>query len=47
LPSLDELRATIAGMLLQPATKVARILQAPGGQIARVIAAHARKSEAA
>lgn len=47
LPSLNELRATIAGMLLQPATKIARILQAPGGQIARVISAHAKKSEAA
>jgi large subunit ribosomal protein L10 len=47
LPSLDELRATIAGMLLQPATKIARILQAPGGQVARVISAYAKKSEAA
>jgi large subunit ribosomal protein L10 len=47
LPSLDELRARLAGMLKQNATKIASILQAPAGQIARVIGAHAKKSEAA
>lgn len=47
LPSLDELRARIAGMLKQPATKVASVLQAPAGQIARVLGAYAKKSEAA
>ena len=47
LPSLDELRARLAGMLKQPATKVASILQAPAGQLARVLGAYARKSEAA
>ena len=47
MPSLDQLRATLAGMLLQPATRIASILQAPGGQIARVLAAHADKSNAA
>jgi large subunit ribosomal protein L10 len=47
LPSLDELRARLAGMLKQPATKIASILQAPGGQIARVLSAYAKKSEAA
>jgi large subunit ribosomal protein L10 len=46
LPSLNELRARLAGMLKQPATKVASILQAPAGQLARVIGAHARKSDA-
>jgi large subunit ribosomal protein L10 len=30
-------------MLKQPATRIASILQAPGGQIARVLAAHAEK----
>jgi large subunit ribosomal protein L10 len=34
-------------MLKQPATKIASILQAPGGQIARVLSAYAKKSEAA
>jgi large subunit ribosomal protein L10 len=49
MPSLDQLRATIAGMLKQPATRVATILQAPAGQVARVLAAYADKdkSEAA
>ncbi len=41
LPSLNELRATIVGMLVTPATRIAGILQAPGGQVARVIAAKA------
>ena len=47
LPSLDELRARLAGMLKQPATKVASVLQAPAGQLARVLGAYAKKSEAA
>jgi len=47
MPSLDQLRATLAGMLLQPGTRIASILQAPGGQIARVLSAHAEKSNAA
>lgn len=47
MPSLDQLRATLAGMLKQPATRIASILQAPGGQIARVLAAYADKGKAA
>jgi len=47
LPSLDELRAKIAGMLTQPAAKIASVLQAPGGQVARVVAAYADKGNAA
>jgi len=47
LPSLDELRARLAGMLKQPQTKIARVLQAPGGAVARVISAYAEKGEAA
>ncbi len=47
MPSLDQLRATLAGMLKQPATRIASILQAPGGQVARVIAAYADKGNAA
>jgi len=47
LPSLDELRGKLLGMLQTPATRIAGVLQAPGGQIARVIAAHAKKDEAA
>lgn len=47
MPSLDELRAKIVGCIQAPATKLAGLLQAPGGQLARVIAAYAKKSEAA
>jgi large subunit ribosomal protein L10 len=47
LPSLDELRAKLVGMLQTPATRVVRVLNAPAGQIARVLAAHAEKGEAA
>jgi large subunit ribosomal protein L10 len=43
MPSLDELRAKIIGMINTPATRIAGILQAPGGQIARVLGAYAAK----
>ena len=38
LPSLDELRAKLIGLLRRPATKIARILKEPGAQLARVLA---------
>jgi large subunit ribosomal protein L10 len=47
LPSLDELRAKIIGMLQTPATRVAGVLQAPAGQLARVFKAYASKGETA
>jgi len=47
LPSLDELRAKLIGLLQAPATKLAQLLNAPGSQLARVIQAYADKSEAA
>ena len=47
MPSLDQLRATLAGMLKQPGTRIASILQAPGGQVARVLSAYADKGNAA
>ena len=40
LPSLDELRAKIVGMISTPATRIAGVLQAPAGQVARVIGAY-------
>jgi large subunit ribosomal protein L10 len=46
LPSLDTLRAGLLGMISTPATRIAGILQAPGGQLARVFGAFARKDEA-
>jgi large subunit ribosomal protein L10 len=45
LPSLDELRGKIIGLIQAPATKLAGLLQAPAGQLARVVAAHADKGE--
>lgn len=47
MPSLDELRAKIVGMVNTPATRIAGILQQPGGQVARVLSAYASKGEAA
>ena len=46
LPSLDTLRAQLVGMISTPATRIAGVLQAPGGQLARVFGALARKDEA-
>jgi len=46
LPSLPTLRAKLVGMLQTPATRIASVLQAPGGGLARVLAAHAQKDEA-
>ena len=46
LPSLDQLRAKIVGLLQAPATRVAGVLQAPAGQLARVFNAYATKDAA-
>lgn len=43
LPSLDQIRATLIGLLQAPATKVAVVLQAPAAQLARVMNAYATK----
>lgn len=47
LPSLDELRGKLIGVLQAPATKVAGVVQAPAGQLARLLSAKAEKGEAA
>ena len=46
LPSLDELRATIVGLIQAPATKIARTINEPGAMLARVIGAYAAKENA-
>ena len=46
LPSLDQLRGRLIGLLQAPATKIACVLQAPAGNVARVLAAYARKEAA-
>jgi large subunit ribosomal protein L10 len=45
LPSLDQLRATIIGLVQAPATKIAQVVSAPAAKVARVIQAYASKSE--
>jgi large subunit ribosomal protein L10 len=46
LPSLDQLRSKILGLLQAPATRIAGVLQAPAGSLARVISAYANKEAA-
>jgi large subunit ribosomal protein L10 len=46
LPSLDELRARLVGLLVAPATRIAGVLQAPAAQLARVLAAYAEAAGA-
>jgi large subunit ribosomal protein L10 len=41
LPSIDQLRARLVGLLTTPSARLIGVLQAPGGQVARVLAAHA------
>ncbi len=42
-----ELRAKLVGMIATPATRIAQVVNAPAGSLARVIGAYARKDEAA
>jgi large subunit ribosomal protein L10 len=46
LPSLDELRGTIIGLIQAPATKIARTVGEPGAQLARVFGAYGAKEAA-
>jgi large subunit ribosomal protein L10 len=43
LPSIDELRARLIGLLTTPAARLVGVLQAPSGQLARVLAARAEQ----
>ena len=43
MPSLDELRAKLIGLLNAPATKLVQVIQAPAGQLARIFGAYAAK----
>jgi large subunit ribosomal protein L10 len=47
LPSLEALRAGLLGMIQTPATRIAGVLAAPAGQLARVFGAYAKKDEQA
>ncbi len=46
LPSLDELRGKLIGLLQAPASKIARTLNEPGAQLARVVGAYGNKEAA-
>jgi large subunit ribosomal protein L10 len=46
LPSLDELRAKIVGLIQAPATKLAQLSNAPAAKLARVFGAYAAKDAA-
>jgi large subunit ribosomal protein L10 len=46
LPSLDELRAKIVGLVQAPATKIAQTVSEPGAQLARIFAAYGAKEAA-
>lgn len=47
MPSLDELRAKLVGLINAPATKIAQVVNAPAAKLARVFGAYADKGEAA
>jgi large subunit ribosomal protein L10 len=47
LPSIDELRAKLIGLVQAPATKLAQLANAPAAKLARVFGAYAKKDEAA
>lgn len=47
MPSLDELRAKLVGLINAPATKLAQLANAPAAKLARVFGAYAKKDEAA
>ncbi len=46
MPSLDELRAKLLGLITAPATKIAQLVPAPAAKVARVISAYASKDAA-
>ena len=47
MPSLDELRAKLVGLVNAPATKIAQVVNAPAAKLARVFGAYAKTDEAA
>ncbi len=46
LPSLNQLRASIVGLIQAPASKIARTVNEPGAQLARIFSAYAAKEAA-
>ena len=46
MPSLDQLRGTLIGLIQAPATKIAQVIVAPASKLARVFNAYAEKDAA-
>ena len=46
MPSLDQLRGTLIGLIQAPATKIAQLTTAPAAKLARVFGAYAAKEAA-
>ena len=44
MPSLDELRGTLIGLVQAPATKIAQLATAPAAKLARVFGAYAKEA---
>jgi large subunit ribosomal protein L10 len=44
MPGLPELRGMLVGMLAAPASRLVRLINTPGGQLARVLKAHSEKA---
>jgi large subunit ribosomal protein L10 len=45
MPSLDELRAKLVGLIQAPATKIAQLANAPAAKLARVFGAYAKSGD--
>ena len=45
LPSLDELRGKILGLILAPAQKIASVVKEPAGKMARIMSTQSKKLE--
>ena len=45
LPSLDETRGQIIGLIMAPAQKIASIIKEPGGQLARLMSSRSKQLE--
>ena len=45
LPSLEEMRGKIIGLIMRPAQKIATVVKEPGGQIARLMSSRSKQVE--
>ena len=45
MPSLDEMRGRLVGMISTPASRIAQVVSAPAAQLARVFGAYAGRTK--